>query len=361
MERTLLHTTVMRNLLSFLTGIGSGLFYAFVRVVLVLDRAICRFWDLRCWAAFGRLYRTMSRRRALCAVSVFVPAFVLPSALLLHSGTMIYADGKPLGLIEDADALPAAVTEIEQSAASLSGEAYRLPVALETCTSLAPESQFLTDAALEEALIDASGELDDLAVISVDGARAAVCRTEEEAQTVLERVKSQYTTDADRSADFVQEVRVDNVVAETALAGDLGAVFNTLVPQLDVATTRAVTYTEEIPFETVTRENDQLDQTYRATVQQGCEGTAVVTAEIRTLDGEEQERTIVERTVLSEATDEIVEVGTRNIGIGTGEFALPLQSYTFTSAFKWRWGRLHGGVDLAVPEGEPDNSNCLLL
>ena len=343
----------MRNLFSFITGIGSGLFVLLVRAVLLFDRAVCRFWDLPCWSAAARLFRAVGARRPLCAAAVFLPAFVLPSALLLHGGTLVYANGKPLGLIEDENTLSAAVMGIEQSAASLSGAAYSLPVTLETRATLAPESRFLTEAALADALVDASGELDDLAVISVDGTRAAVCRTEEEAQTVLDRVKAQYTTDADRSADFVQEVRVDNVVAETALAGDLGAVYNTLAPKLDVATTRAVTYTEEIPFETVTRENDRLDQTYRATVQQGCEGTAVVTAEIRTLDGEEQARTIVERTVLSEATDEIVEVGTRNVGIGTGAFALPLQSYTFTSAFKWRWGRLHGGVDLAVPEGQP--------
>ena len=32
---------------------------------------------------------------------------------------------------------------------------------------------------------------------------------------------------------------------------------------------------------------------------------------------------------------------------------VPVTSYTFTSGFKMRWGKLHGGVDLAVPEGTP--------
>ena len=102
---------------------------------------------------------------------------------------------------------------------------------------------------------------------------------------------------------------------------------------------RDSTYTEQIPFDTVTQENENQDQTYRETVQQGCAGTAQVTAEIETVDGEERTRTILARTVLRQATDEIVEVGTRNVGIGTGEFAVPLNSYTFTSAFKYRWGR----------------------
>lgn len=125
--------------------------------------------------------------------------------------------------------------------------------------------------------------------------------------------------------------------------------FETLSDRLDVRARRSVTYTETIPFGTVTRENDAEYQDYRETVRQGQTGEAVVTAEIQTLDGEENERTIVARTVLRSASDEIVEVGTKNIGIGTGSFVRPVSGYTFTSAFKWRWGRLHSGVDLAVP------------
>ena len=146
---------------------------------------------------------------------------------------------------------------------------------------------------------------------------------------------------------------MDAVVAETRLVSDFGELYDYLAPRLDVTSTRSVTYTEVIPYETITRENDQLDQTYRATLQEGCAGEAVVTAEIETVDGEEHGRTILERTVLSSATDEIIEVGTKNVGIGTGEFSVPVTSYTFTSGFKWRWGKLHSGVDLAVPEGTP--------
>ena len=181
---------------------------------------------------------------------------------------------------------------------------------------------------------------------------------------LLDRVKRLYTTQADSSADFVQQVHVDSVVAESRLAGEPQTVFETLSDRLDVRARRSVTYTETIPFGTVTRENDAEYQDYRETVRQGQTGEAVVTAEIQTLDGEENERTIVARTVLRSASDEIVEVGTKNIGIGTGSFVRPVSGYTFTSAFKWRWGRLHSGVDLAVPEGTPvrasDNGKVIL-
>ena len=343
----------MRNLFSFVFGLFSSLLYALVRVVLLLDRLICAVYALPLWRWLADAVRGIGRHRAVCAAVVFVPMLAVPGALLLHSGTMVYADGRPLGLIGNPDALSAAVDAIEQSASSLAGEEYTLPVTIETRTLRAPESQFLTDEELTDDLITASGELDTLAVISVDGEQAGVCRTADDAQALLDRVKAQYTTAADENADFLQDVRVDSVVAQTSLTDDLGTLYSDLAPRLDVTSTRAVTYTETIPYETITQENDQLDQTYRATLQEGSTGEAVVTAEIQTVDGQEHGRTILARTVLSEATDEIVEVGTRNVGIGTGEFDLPVYGYTFTSGFKWRWGKLHSGVDLAVAEGTP--------
>lgn len=343
----------MRNLLSFLFGLFSGLLYGLVRAILLLDRLIGLVYDLPLWPALGRAVRAAGRRRAVCALAVFVPLFFVPGALLTQTGTMVYANDRPLGLVENPDTLSAAVSEIEQSASALSDGAYTLPVSIETSTLRASESQFLTQDELKSDLIEASGELDTLAVISVNGEQAGVCRTAEDAQALLDRVKAQYTTAADENTDFLQTVRVDEVVAETNRVSDLSTLYAQLSPQLDVTSTRAVTYTESIPYETITRENDELDQTYCATIQEGSEGEAVVTAEIQTVDGQEHGRTIVERTVLSNATDEIIEVGTRNVGIGTGEFMVPLSSYTFTSGFKWRWGKLHSGVDLAVDEGTP--------
>lgn len=32
---------------------------------------------------------------------------------------------------------------------------------------------------------------------------------------------------------------------------------------------------------------------------------------------------------------------------------LPLPAYTYSSAYGWRWGRMHSGIDLAAPHGSP--------
>ena len=296
------HTAVMRNLLSFLLGILSDLLYVFVCFALFLDRAVTFVWDAPLRRRTGGVIHALARSRAASAALIFIPCFLLPFSLLTQKGVLILAGDKPLGFVQDADMLSGTVQELEASASAASGETYSLP--------LKPLD------AVEQGLCL-------LGIMAYAGARA-VDRDHREPQTV----------------------------------------FETLSDRLDVRARRSVTYTETIPFGTVTRENDAEYQDYRETVRQGQTGEAVVTAEIQTLDGEENERTIVARTVLRSASDEIVEVGTKNIGIGTGSFVRPVSGYTFTSAFKWRWGRLHSGVDLAVPEGTPvrasDNGKVIL-
>ena len=93
----------MRNLLSFVFGLVSGLLYALVRAVLALDRLICWFYDLPLWPAIGRAFHFAQRSRAVCAFSLFVPLFFVPGALLTQPGTLVLADGAPLGVVADAD------------------------------------------------------------------------------------------------------------------------------------------------------------------------------------------------------------------------------------------------------------------
>lgn len=260
------HTAVMRNLLSFLLGILSDLLYMFVCFALFLDRAVTFVWDAPLRRRTGGVIHALARSRAASAALIFIPCFLLPFSLLTQKGVLILAGDKPLGFVQDADMLSGTVQEIEASASAASGETYSLPFSLSTRSMRAPLCEFLDENALRTALTEQSGELDTLAVISIDGTRAGVCHNAEEAQTLLDRVKRLYTTQADSSADFVQQVHVDSVVAESRLAGEPQTVFETLSDRLDVRARRSVTYTETIPFGTVTRENDAEYQDYRETV-----------------------------------------------------------------------------------------------
>ena len=274
----------MRNLLSFVLGVISRLLYLLLRLILLLDRTICRIYDLPVWSRFAGVLRQAGRRRSVCALSVFGLLFLLPALLLTRPGTLLLADGQPLGVIEDSATLLNAVNAVESSASAVSGTDYYLPLRLQA-RPVRTAAPLLTQEELEHNLITASGELDTLAVISVDGRQTAIAADTDGAQAALDRIKAAYTTASDENVHFLQTVRVDKAVAPAALAETDSALYDTLSQCLDVTATRAVTYTEQIPFDTVTQENGNQDQTYRETVQQGCAGTAQVTAEIETVDG----------------------------------------------------------------------------
>lgn len=213
------HTAVMRNLLSFLFGILSDLLYVLVRIVLFLDRAVTFVWDAPLRRRTCTAVHALARNRAASAALIFIPCFLLPFSLFTQKGVLVLAGDKPLGFVQDADMLSGTAQEIEASASAASGESYSLPFSLSTRSMRAPLCEFLDENALRQALTEESGELDTLAVISIDGRRAGVCHDAAEAQALLDRVKQLYTTEADSSADFVQQVHVDNVVAESRLAG----------------------------------------------------------------------------------------------------------------------------------------------
>ena len=128
----------MRNLLSFVLGVISRLLYLLLRLILLLDRTICRIYDLPVRSRFAGVMRQAGRRRSVCALSVFGLLFLLPALLLTRPGTLLLADGQPLGVIEDSATLLNAVNAVESSASAVSGTDYYLPLRL---TGLRPRTR----------------------------------------------------------------------------------------------------------------------------------------------------------------------------------------------------------------------------
>lgn len=71
--------------------------------------------------------------------------------------------------------------------------------------------------------------------------------------------------------------------------------------------------TEVIPFETERVESDELPKGYEVVRTAGVPGERVTTYEVRTLDGAEVERTVVDREVTRKPVDEVVVVGTLEV------------------------------------------------
>jgi murein DD-endopeptidase MepM/ murein hydrolase activator NlpD len=82
-------------------------------------------------------------------------------------------------------------------------------------------------------------------------------------------------------------------------------------------------------------------------VQEGSEGTHVVTDLVTYKNDIETDREQLEESVEVAAVAQIVKRGTKS----KPTYMYPVTNWTVTSTFGYRWGRLHAGTDVGVPVG----------
>lgn len=125
-------------------------------------------------------------------------------------------------------------------------------------------------------------------------------------------------------------------------------------PELSVLTTEQSTYEEDYDAETQYIENDSWYTTQQAARQEAVPGHHEVTVLTTSRNGTETSREMVSENVITEPVPEIIEKGTQT----PPTYIKPITGGTLTSTFKWRWGRMHKGIDWAVPKGTAVRASC---
>ena len=125
-------------------------------------------------------------------------------------------------------------------------------------------------------------------------------------------------------------------------------------PELSVLTTEQSTYEEDYDAETQYIENDSWYTTQQVVRQEAVLGHHEVTVLTTSRNGTETSREMVSENVITEPVPEIIEKGTQT----PPTYIKPITGGTLTSTFKWRWGRMHKGIDWAVPKGTAVRASC---
>ena len=125
-------------------------------------------------------------------------------------------------------------------------------------------------------------------------------------------------------------------------------------PELSVLTTEQSTYEEDYDAETQYIENDSWYTTQQVVRQEAVPGHHEVTVLTTSKNGTETSREMVSENVITEPVPEIIEKGTQT----PPTYIKPITGGTLTSTFKWRWGRMHKGIDWAVPKGTAVRASC---
>ena len=143
------------------------------------------------------------------------------------------------------------------------------------------------------------------------------------------------------------------VPAESVSAGEVVTI-NKEVEPVVVRMEENGTTTEVMHFVRETRDTEDLYIGQTEIEQKGEDGLRRVTGTIVKENGTIVQRDISKSEIVKAPVTEIVLNGTsdRPKTAPTGKFAMPLHdSYTVTSPYGQRWGRLHAGVDMACPTG----------
>jgi murein DD-endopeptidase MepM/ murein hydrolase activator NlpD len=139
-------------------------------------------------------------------------------------------------------------------------------------------------------------------------------------------------------------------------------------PMLDIIVEKHIVEDMDKPYETVEKEDSSLYSGTTKTETEGVNGTQRVTEKIKYKNGETMQVVITNTEVIKEPVNKVVLKGTKTTsssysstysGGGTyvatsGEWGWPTVSpYIITSTYKYRWGRLHAGIDISAGFGSP--------
>ena len=118
-------------------------------------------------------------------------------------------------------------------------------------------------------------------------------------------------------------------------------------PPVEVMVEKQETYTENYYADVEYQDDDSMFIGETSVIQEGTPGTHTVTDLITYKGNIESDRKQIDEVVEVAAVPEIVLRGTKS----QPTYMFPVTNWNVTSNFGYRWGRLHAGTDVGVPQG----------
>ncbi len=177
--------------------------------------------------------------------------------------------------------------------------------------------------------------------------QSAVTYTVKEGDTVTSIAKANHTTISE-----LNKIN-SNQLGDNLMPGDL-INLQVAVPTLNVQLTKNLTYEVPLSYKTVTIKDDSQYTDYSKVKTDGVNGTQKCVDKVYYVNGVEQKRDVISRTVVVPSTDKVVITGTKKrpkysgAGVSSGNLMWPVPSlHTITTYFTWRWGSFHTGIDIS--------------
>ncbi len=336
---------------------------------------------------------------AVVTTVMYTPAYV------------VTVDGVDIGIVRDQKVFEQAAQRVETRASEILGYDYHLDHTVQYEFALTQRDALSPAADFETYLFDQIGEVMKSYVLTVDGQFIGAAVDRVALDSLLDRLSAPYVNENTTSVSYTKNVYItreytpsdvnqdvasmaslltENTNGQTtyevvkgdtfmalAYANDMtmeemeslnpdvdidrlyiGQILNVKeeIPFLGVKTVDALTYTEPIECEIREVQDDTMYQGQTKVLDPGVPGEALVSADVTYVNGVEKERNVTSTTVVREATEKVVAVGTvpRPTWFPTGNYIWPVNGRV-TSPFGYRsiFGSYsyHSGMDIAVPYG----------
>ena len=323
----------------------------------------------------------------------------------------VLVDGQAIGVVATKSDFEGAVDRVEARATEILGHTYVMDGEVEYRFALSERDSIPPATTLEPYLLDRIGDVMKSYVLSVNGQVVGAAEDQSTLTALLDSIQATYEDENTISSKFVDQVNItreyisadveqdvadiqatltSNTNGETtyevqagdtfmALAFDNGMTMKELealnpgidvnklmigqvlnikeeIPFLSVETVDAVTYTESIAAPVREVEDSSMYEGDTKVLSAGSAGTQQVSANVTYINGKETAREVTNTTVLTQPTEKVVAVGTkeRPSWLPKGYFIWPTYG-NVTSGYGYRsiFGSysFHRGIDIAVPYG----------
>lgn len=336
----------------------------------------------------------------------------------LQSGVQVLLNDESLGIVSDQAVIESDFTAMKEEYAQQYGLPVQCDDVLTFRQVEAPGDYFATRERLDELLRERCQVKVLAQVILVNGRQAVAVRSKDDAYTALEGVLAVFQGDGTQQREnlrFVEAISLEEhavdigdvldaqQATQTLLLGEaqgkenwvevqqgdtlegIADTYNLTVQDLYQANPQiagltslegvekinaikpmswlsvlydVTTTTEQVvPCETVQEQTTSLYTNQTKVKQEGQDGKNIITTQATFKNGEPAVSRVLSTTVVQEAVNKIVLVGTKKVEVATGSWTLPLKAgtYTITSRFGMRTlngvTRMHKGVDLAAAIG----------
>ena len=189
--------------------------------------------------------------------------------------------------------------------------------------------------------------------------------SEEQAlNAALDKVLVDYRKDYDdeTTTEFANDVKVRSGKFDESKIMSVNEIIEKAEGKFSIQLSTDIVYTREIAYDITTEYDESQPSSYEKIKTEGENGEEEVTVRTVYVDGVQTDAYETDSVVIKEAVDEVVVKGSDSSSEGTsssstsssssygsGSFIWPVPyTHNITSEFGMRWGRLHGGIDIAA-------------